>query len=92
MIGDLVEMNHCDTLVISGGMNEAKALDDVELARQPIRDLINTAQHRANNVIIMPPPPIQHPKTKSYVKRISDILWYEAQQAVVEFVDMTNAF
>ena len=92
MIGDVVESDMCDMIVLSGGVNDACCLNDLEMARQPFRDLINTAKHRANRVIVMPPPPINHSETGGKIHQMALLMAFEAEQAGVEFVDILKTF
>ena len=53
---------------------------------------IQAAKLKSKKVILMPPPPLSHPRLKSKTERITDIMWYEARKADVEFVDVASQF
>ena len=56
MAGDIMRSQPCDILFIAGGVNDADSLDDVELARAPLRKAIYQAKLKAKKVIVMSPP------------------------------------
>ena len=91
MIGDVVEAQPCDILILSGGVNDSN-LDNVELARRPFQVLLETAKHKAEKVIVMPPPPINHARTGANIHAIACIMAYEADRAGVEFVNVIKIF
>ena len=92
MVGQINRMDKCDILVISGGVNEADTLDDVELARYPLREAIRVATWKAAKVVVMPPPPLNTPRIQSNIRYITNMMREEADYAKVGFVDVDWEF
>ena len=92
VVGAINLSENCDVMVIQGGVNEANSLDDVDLAREPLKQAIEAAKCKAKKVILMPPPPLSHPRLKPKADRMTDIMWYEARNADVEFVNVAPEF
>ena len=92
MAGQIEESQPCDILVLSGGVNDSNTLDNMELARQPLRRAIRAAKLKANKVLIMPPPPLNHPHIVENIKYITDMMWFEAMEAKVEYVEVAEHF
>ena len=92
LAGDIGNSRPCDIMIISGGVNEADTLEDIEMARYPLRDAINRAKQIANVVIVMPPPPLKRHNIKEKIQQISDMMAWEAWNAQVECVDVWSHF
>ena len=92
LVGDVSNASRSDVLVICGGVNDAAALDNVELARPSLIELIRLAKTKARHVVIVPPPPID---TGRHCKKYSDlynIMCSEANRNKVEFVHLSARF
>ena len=92
MIGEMAMGPSSDIIILSGGVNEAAALDEADLARQAVRDAIATAKHKANRVIVMPPPPLKDARVALNIQKITSIITQEAQQAGVECVKVSSEY
>ena len=92
MAGDIMRSQPCDIMFIAGGVNDADSLDDVELARAPLRKAIYQAKLKAKKVIVMSPPPLVHPGIRPNIMHLSDIMAWEAYDAQVEFVDASEYY
>ena len=91
-IGVVAEANNCDIFVLSGGVNDAAQLDNVESARDSIRDCIHAAKYKAKTVIVMPPPPLTFPTMRDNITNITEILRQEAASAGVQFIPVSESF
>ena len=92
VLGDIRRSERCDVMVIQGGVNEADTLVNMEDARSPLKLAILAAKAKASKVIVMPPPPLSHPRLQSKAQRMSNIMRYEAQQARCEYVDVQSKY
>ena len=92
MIGEIKNLPPCDILVISGGVNESDTLEDMEMARFPLREAIRVATWKAGKVVVLPPPPLDNSRLKHNVKLITNIMRQEAQYARVGFVEVDWEF
>ena len=82
----------CDIIVIAGGVNESLKLRNLELARAPLQEAIRLANIKSRKVIVMPPPPLTHQRLRGNIKRMTDIMRYEASRANVEFIEASSYF
>ena len=92
MLCEVAEAAPSDVFVLSGGVNDASQLDDVEMSREPIRDCITIAKRKSKAVVVMPPPPLQFPTIRNNISGITEIMRQEAHAAGVEFVDVSSTF
>ena len=92
VLGEIRSSERCDVMVIQGGVNEADTLVNMEDARLPLKLAIRAAKAKASKVIVMPPPPLSHPRLQSKAQRMSNIMRYEAQQARCEYVDVQSKY